>query len=165
MRGWELALPACPATSTQPASYDSIPARMFSRVDFPQPDGPTMLTNSPGSTVRLIESRTVKLRSPPGAKKSFRKFRTAMADGDGGRAGGSCCKLRSPRKDAARPYPEYQKIDRDHDQHEAHAPGEHHVDARILEPVDQLLSDAVAGPERLGHQRDLPGQRQGYAQG
>ncbi len=31
-----------------------------------------------------------------------------------------------------------------HHDHEAHAPGEHHVDARILEPIDQL-----AGPTPL----------------
>src|SRR5919107_3520981 len=35
----------------------SRPAIMRSRVDFPQPDGPTKTTNSPSSTERLISRR------------------------------------------------------------------------------------------------------------
>jgi hypothetical protein len=31
--------------SADPSVGVSTPARMFRRVDFPQPDGPTMLTN------------------------------------------------------------------------------------------------------------------------
>ena len=36
----------------------SMPAMMFNKVDFPQPEGPTMLAKFPSSTFRLIESRT-----------------------------------------------------------------------------------------------------------
>jgi len=37
----------------------SSPARMLRRVDFPQPDGPTMQTNSPSLIVRSIFSIAV----------------------------------------------------------------------------------------------------------
>ncbi len=38
---------ALPSTAIVPAVVDSRPATIFSRVDFPHPDGPTMLMNSP----------------------------------------------------------------------------------------------------------------------
>ena len=56
----------------------------------------------------------------------------------------------SPGKSAPRPSAKDQKIDQDHHDHEAHAPSEHHVDARLLEPVGQLLANASARAERLG---------------
>jgi hypothetical protein len=47
--------PSCPAaTSTAPELASSNPAASRSRVDFPQPDGPTRETNSPGRTVMSI---------------------------------------------------------------------------------------------------------------
>src|SRR5438309_2323395 len=47
-----------PPTRTVPSSARSKPATMFIRVDFPQPDGPTMATNSPSSTLKLTSSIT-----------------------------------------------------------------------------------------------------------
>ena len=43
-------------------------------------------------------------------------------------------KLRPPGKYPPRPQTKCQKIDQDHYNHETHAPCEHHIDARILEP-------------------------------
>jgi hypothetical protein len=45
-------LSGSPKTCTLPADGASSPAAMFSRVDFPQPVGPTTETNSPGATRR-----------------------------------------------------------------------------------------------------------------
>src|SRR5919198_4303737 len=131
-----------------------MPAMMFSKVDFPQPDGPTMLTNLPSSTPRLMSSRTVNWVSAPGFANVFVRLRTVTAvDGGGpGRTFGcdagcaismlqALCaivyacrqsgrKLRSPGEYPPRPRTKRQNIDQDHHDHEAHAPGEHHVDAR-----------------------------------
>ena len=49
---------AQPGASTRiaPLDWASSPARIRSKVDFPQPEGPTMQTNSPGDTLRLMSS-------------------------------------------------------------------------------------------------------------
>src|SRR5579863_5443050 len=49
-------LTAQPAASTEivPLVWRSSPARMRSKVDLPQPDGPTMHRNSPGAIERSI---------------------------------------------------------------------------------------------------------------
>src|SRR5882672_9282040 len=49
---------SAPSMVIEPASGRMKPAIMFIRVDFPQPDGPTMATNSPSPTVRLTASTT-----------------------------------------------------------------------------------------------------------
>ena len=41
-----------PATQTSPRLISSSPATMRSRVDFPHPEGPTKMMNSPLSTAR-----------------------------------------------------------------------------------------------------------------
>ena len=69
-------------------------------------------------------------------------------------------KLRPPGKAAPRPRAKHQKIDQHHDDHKADAPRQHHVDAGLLKPIDQFLTHAAAGTERLGDERDLPRQRQ-----
>ena len=59
---------------TVPPSYDSMPAMTFKNVDFPQPDGPTILTNLPSSTVEtdvmeddeLVARRVSSLRQRSG---------------------------------------------------------------------------------------------------
>src|SRR6187455_3073637 len=47
-----------PSTFTEPRSGRSKPATMFISVDLPQPDGPTIATNSPSSTPKLTSSMT-----------------------------------------------------------------------------------------------------------
>ena len=47
---------ASPSIVTLPLVGISSPATMFSSVDFPQPDAPTMQTNSPSATSRSIPS-------------------------------------------------------------------------------------------------------------
>ena len=46
-----------PATVTEPPVGRSRPPSMWSKVDLPEPDVPTMATNSPSSTLRLTPSR------------------------------------------------------------------------------------------------------------
>src|ERR1700741_2016317 len=52
--------PGCsaPAPRTAPRSARSKPAMMFISVDLPQPDGPTIATNSPSSMLKLTSSMT-----------------------------------------------------------------------------------------------------------
>src|SRR5690606_32845997 len=57
-----------PNTCTRPEVGRSSPAAMFSRVDLPQPVGPTTETNSPGATAR-VASRMAVYDAPPGEMK------------------------------------------------------------------------------------------------
>src|SRR5215470_19931537 len=50
-------LPPIPATCVLPSAGVRRPAMTLSIVDLPQPEGPTMETNSPSLTVRLTRSR------------------------------------------------------------------------------------------------------------
>src|SRR5690242_4315941 len=143
---------------------------MLSSVDLPQPEGPTMATNSPSPTLMLISSITTKGAASPGDGNRFVSFSTAMMVGALAVFAARACswsgsKLRPPGKAAGRPEAEEQEVDQHHYRHEAHTPGEHHVDARILEPIHQLLADAAADAESLGDERNLPRQRQRDAQG
>ncbi len=48
------------STDTVPAVCSSRPEAILSRVDFPQPDGPTTVTNSPRSTLNeMLRSASV----------------------------------------------------------------------------------------------------------
>src|SRR2546423_2588927 len=53
-----------PSINTAPRSGRSNPASTLSRVDFPQPDGPTIATNSPAPTVKDMSSRADTSPSP-----------------------------------------------------------------------------------------------------
>jgi hypothetical protein len=44
----------CPSMRISPALTDSNPAMVFSKVDLPQPEGPTSTRNPPLSSVRLM---------------------------------------------------------------------------------------------------------------
>src|SRR5437763_5296294 len=59
---------ASPKISTRPAGGKSSPAAALSRVDLPQPDGPTMATNVPSAISKEISRATV-WTSPDGARK------------------------------------------------------------------------------------------------
>src|SRR5512138_1550676 len=50
--------------STAPRSGRSKPAMMFSNVDLPQPEGPTIATNSPSRTSKLTPSMTGSVPKP-----------------------------------------------------------------------------------------------------
>ncbi|CFP57268.1 Uncharacterised protein [Bordetella pertussis] len=50
---------ACPRSSATPAEGLSRPAATLSRVDLPQPEGPSMDRNSPSATVVLNPSSAV----------------------------------------------------------------------------------------------------------
>ena len=52
-----LSFTTSPPICSSPSEMSSSPAIIRSAVDFPQPDGPTRITNSPSSIVRLM-SRT-----------------------------------------------------------------------------------------------------------
>src|SRR4026209_2465221 len=53
-----------PSTSTCPELGVSTPPRTRSRVDLPEPEGPTMATNSPFSTLKLTPSMALICVSP-----------------------------------------------------------------------------------------------------
>src|SRR5579872_4322140 len=55
----------CPPMRSSPEVMSSRPAIMLSVVDFPQPDGPTRMTNSPSAISRLKSSTA----SPPSGKR------------------------------------------------------------------------------------------------
>jgi hypothetical protein len=52
------------ATLMLPLVSFASPARMRSKVDFPQPEGPTMQTNSPGAMCRLMSSSATTRPAP-----------------------------------------------------------------------------------------------------
>src|ERR1700710_446916 len=58
-----------PSTSTLPSSGRSKPEMMFISVDLPQPDGPTIATNSPSATDSVNPSTTG--RRPASVSKPF----------------------------------------------------------------------------------------------
>ena len=53
-----------PPISTVPASGRSSAPSRCSSVDFPEPEGPTIATSSPGSTARSIPCSTSTRRTP-----------------------------------------------------------------------------------------------------
>ncbi len=55
---------SCPSTVTEPEVGRSRPPSMCSRVDLPEPEVPTMATNSPFSTLRSTPSRAFTRVSP-----------------------------------------------------------------------------------------------------
>src|SRR5215831_5993005 len=78
-----------PPTVTEPSSHSSAPATMRSKVDFPQPDGPSRQTSSPVATRRLMpEMATV--RRPARRNVLPTDSRTTWAPSAGG------CSCRSP---------------------------------------------------------------------
>ncbi len=58
-------LSALPSTSATPPSAVSSPATIRRSVDFPQPDAPTIVTNSPAPIDKLTLSRTSVLPRRP----------------------------------------------------------------------------------------------------
>src|SRR5688572_28988011 len=65
-----------PSMTIEPASGRTKPASMFSSVDLPQPDGPTMATNSPSRIVKLTSSTTQS--NPWSDSKLFFRSRTSI---------------------------------------------------------------------------------------
>src|SRR5215475_4506051 len=68
---------ACPSIRTSPRSGASKPASMFISVDLPQPEGPTIATNSPSATSNEMPSTTGKT-CPLAAEKLLRTSATAI---------------------------------------------------------------------------------------
>src|SRR3954466_15362119 len=61
---WSRPRMSVPSTSTWPELGVSTPPRMCSSVDLPEPEGPTMATNSPFSTLKLTSSMALICVSP-----------------------------------------------------------------------------------------------------
>src|SRR5215218_3191248 len=83
-------LTTLPPMRSSPSVMSSRPAIMFSVVDFPHPDGPTRMTNSPSAMSRLIRSTA----SAPSGNRLVISSRTMSATaglltlhGAGGEAG------------------------------------------------------------------------------
>src|SRR5262249_55707766 len=53
-----------PLSTASPWEAGSSPARIFSRVDFPQPDGPTIEMNSPSATAKSISCNATMASAP-----------------------------------------------------------------------------------------------------
>jgi hypothetical protein len=53
-----------PPTSMRPDVARSMPATRFSNVDFPDPDRPTMATNSPGQALRSTPRSASNIAEP-----------------------------------------------------------------------------------------------------
>ncbi len=66
-----------PLATTVPEVGGEKPATALRSVDFPQPDGPSRHTNSPGATSRSMPSSAT--TSAPPEVKTFRTPRTAIA--------------------------------------------------------------------------------------
>src|SRR3990167_1798263 len=66
MSRWAGAMPITflPAISSSPSDGSSRPAMMLSRVDLPQPEGPTRMRNSPGATSMSMRLSTSTALSP-----------------------------------------------------------------------------------------------------
>jgi hypothetical protein len=54
-----------PSSTTSPAVGSSRPEMIFSRVVFPDPEGPTMQTNSPAATEKVRSRTASTVRSLP----------------------------------------------------------------------------------------------------
>src|SRR5579875_3220484 len=66
-----------PSMRISPEVTRSSPATMRSKVDFPQPDGPTMTTNSPSATSRFTPLSTIVL--PSNDFETFAKVKLATS--------------------------------------------------------------------------------------
>ena len=81
---WNMSERRCAATSTVPTVGASRPANRFRTVDLPQPEAPTMATNSPRRTARVM-SATATVAAEPEPKVLPTEVSMAMAGaaGDG----------------------------------------------------------------------------------
>src|SRR5581483_5049034 len=86
-----------PPTDTVPPSGRLSPATMLSRVDLPQPDGPTMARNSPGATSNDTRSSAVKGPAAPWLKRRVTS-RTAIT----GAAPAGAAVIRTPPRPGPR---------------------------------------------------------------
>src|SRR6266705_694098 len=91
-------LPTRPPISMLPALGRSSPATMLSRVDLPQPDGPTSTVNSPLSMSRSISFKTSRL--------AYRFDRARMLN-----AAMTTPSLHGPRSEASQEIPSAEQID------------------------------------------------------
>jgi hypothetical protein len=66
-----------PSSTTPPSEAESRPAMMLSRVDFPQPEWPTMVRNSPRSMPNDTSRNTQTWPRPSGAGKCFVAWSTS----------------------------------------------------------------------------------------
>src|SRR5437588_749424 len=66
-----------PRSSASPLEDGRMPARIFSRVDLPQPEGPTTATNSPSPTPNVVRSRAA--TAPSRVAYVFERLRTVIA--------------------------------------------------------------------------------------
>src|SRR5215213_666695 len=75
---WPSAATLRPASRTSPLLIGRKPATALSRVDLPEPDGPSSATTSPASTVRFTELRTGVEPYAIDSSRSSRTFDTGL---------------------------------------------------------------------------------------
>jgi hypothetical protein len=66
-----------PRSSASPLEAGRMPARIFSSVDLPQPEGPTTATNSPSPTPKVVRSRAA--TAPSRVAYVFERLRMVIA--------------------------------------------------------------------------------------
>src|SRR6266568_1232757 len=138
-----------PFASSVPAVGGANPAMALRRVDFPQPDGPSKQTSSPGATLRSIPSSASTSRPP---------VRKALARPVIWTAGSTWSALH-PAVPAQEPAVE--AVHEDVDAEPAQADGDHPGDDLVGPHELARLEDAVAKPpvhrRHLGHDDDDEG--------
>jgi hypothetical protein len=77
---WPSAATLRPASRTSPLLIGRKPATALSRVDLPEPDGPSSATTSPSRTVRFTELRTGVEPYAIDRSRSSRTFDTSYTD-------------------------------------------------------------------------------------
>src|SRR5690606_26370993 len=138
-----------PSTRTSPWSTGSNPLSVRSSVVFPQPDGPRMTANSPGST--RIDRCSMTLRSPAGVGKLLTRSRhSSEAPLDIASSG----KLTVPAQDP--PLDDHeQRVERPAQQAQQEDPsvGGGHVEG-LLRGEDEVADTGAGGEHLAQHQHD-----------
>ncbi len=124
---------------------------MFSSVDFPQPDAPTMQTISPSPTSRSIPSmaRTVFRRRVVKSLTTFSMHELLRRDSR------STCVMAEPTVRAVA-QPAEREVADDADQPEDDEDREHAVDLAAALRLDQPIAEAVLRGEQLGDDEHQP---------
>src|SRR5579859_5089047 len=137
-------LPDAPSTVTDPRSGRSKPAMMLIKVDFPQPEGPTIATNSPSATSKLTPSTTC--RAPWSVTKRLATSLTEILMGI------------APLDQSEALHESHDAIERETDQADDHHPADDQIVAVAgIARVDDEIAESGAKRDHLGRHDHEPG--------
>src|SRR5215472_1842502 len=140
-----------PSTSASPRLGAMRPETMLSRVDLPQPDGPTIDTIAPSGTSKLTSRQATTGSRPRGRNtmptSASRIFAGAcgMADGSGARQRG--LPAQQPRLDQAHDGAEHPGDERERDEAREHAGGVERGGARLDHVAEALVRGEDLGDD------------------